>query len=182
LDTAQEKVLLEWIDHSAISGEPFHAGGLRARAKDLSGKQPGRHWHERFKQRHADVLVAAKATGLDPARGKNFNKANVLHLVSLITELIETYGFIPPEHLWNTDEKGVQMGGGRKAGRRLYYYLRKRRYRYRKCSDNLELVTVIEVVNAAGQAAPPYFVLSEGQMPDIRQVPGEIGGFVVINI
>ena len=176
----QEKVLLEWVDHSVISGEPFHAGSLRARVKDLSGKHPGRHWHERFKTRHEDTLTAAKATGLDPARGKIFNKANVVHLISLIHELIDKYGSIPPAHLWNVDEKGIQMGGGRKAGRRLFYYLGKRKYRYRKRSDNLELVTAIEAVNAAGEPAPPYFVLSDGLLPDIRQIQGEIGGYVSV--
>jgi hypothetical protein len=49
-----------------------------------------------FKQCHADVLITMKATGLDPVQGKNFNKANVLHLVSLIIELIKTYSFIHP--------------------------------------------------------------------------------------
>ena len=67
LDNTQEKVLLEWIDHSAISGKPFHAGDLHARAKDLSGNQPGRHWGKHFKQRHADILVCSHNILCSPA-------------------------------------------------------------------------------------------------------------------
>ena len=46
-------------------------------------------------------------------------------------------------------------------------------------SNNLELVTIIESVSAAGSLMPLAFVLSEGSVPDCRDLEG-IGRFVVV--
>ena len=78
---------------------------------------------------------------------------------------------LPPEHIWNMDEKGIQLGGGRKNNGQTFCRLESLRRSdfYRVRSDNLELVTVIECISAAGDAMPPSFVLStKGAMPDAR--------------
>jgi hypothetical protein len=96
--------------------------------------------------------------------------------------LDKKYDGIPPEHLWNFDEKGVQMGGGRKNTGRVFIYFRKYRNRYKISSDNLELVTIVECVNAAGQSMPPSFVLSDGPMPNLTKLPaGSISRYVFIH-
>lgn len=66
------------------------------------------------------------------------------------------------------DEKGIQMGGGRKNHGRRYYHMRelKQKNCYRIHSDSLELVTVVECVSAAGATMPVSFVLAEGPLPD----------------
>ena len=93
----------------------------------------------------------------------------------------EQYGGIPPEHIWNMDKKGIQMGGGRKNSGKGYFYLRDHCNRYRISSDNLELVTVLECVSAAGESAPMAFVLSDGPLPDIRKLVSDnsFGGYVL---
>lgn len=58
------------------------------------------------------------------------------------------------------DEKGCQHGGGRKESGRKYFVPRSQRPRYRQCSANLELVTVIECVCADGTFLLPGFVFS----------------------
>jgi hypothetical protein len=74
------------------------------------------------------------------------------------------------------DEKGCQMGGGRKNSGRKYIFTRGRKDRYRLRSDNLELATVIECISAAGDAVPPTFVLSDGPLPNVRDLPdGSVG-------
>jgi hypothetical protein len=127
----------------------------------VTGKYPGKHWHRRFIQRHP-LLQLGKANGLDPKRAKNFNRANVLDYFEKRKKLNDKYGNIPPEQDWNMDEKGCQMGGGRKNNGRKYLFTRHQKDRYRLRSDNLELATVIECISAAGDAVPPTFVLSEG--------------------
>jgi len=87
-----------------------------------------------------------------------------------LQEIHNQYGQIPPEQIWNMDEKGIQMGGGRGNISKKYSYLRARKNRYKMKSDNLELVTVLECVSAAGVSIPTSFVLKNGPMPDIRGV------------
>jgi hypothetical protein len=74
------------------------------------------------------------------------------------------------------DEKGCQMGGGRGNTRMKYIYSEQTTDRYRIHSDNLELVTIIECVSAAGAKMPPWFVLTTGQIPDIRDLVDKVGG------
>ena len=56
-------------------------------------------------------------------------------------------------------EKGIQMGGGRKGTHTKYFFARDDNMQYKLQSDNLQLVTVIEVVCADGTAnIGPRFV------------------------
>jgi hypothetical protein len=46
------------------------------------------------------------------------------------------------------DEKGIQMGGGRKKTNKKYYFLKDQKQRYRIInSDNLELLTILECIS-----------------------------------
>ena len=65
---------------------------------------------------------------------------------------------IPWENVWNMDEKGCQRGGERKVSAEKYFVPRNKRPCYRQRSGNLELVTIIECVNAAGDSIKPGFV------------------------
>ncbi|KAF8179835.1 hypothetical protein BJ912DRAFT_981946 [Pholiota molesta] len=68
------------------------------------------------------------------------------------------------------DEKGIQMGGGRKQSSKKFYYLKAQKQRYRISSDNLELVTILECVSASGEVIPPSFCLQSGSVPDLREL------------
>jgi hypothetical protein len=154
----------------AMQGLPLDRKTLRSHVCDFTGKIPGVNWHTRFLKRHSD-LISARASGLDPARGKNFNKPTIKDYFEKLQNLLETeHGKIPEDQIWNMDEKGIQLGGGRKDGKKKYYFKRTCKQRYKIRSDNLELVTVIECVSAAGYKAPTSFILKEGPAPDIRGV------------
>ena len=73
------------------------------------------------------------------------------------------------------------MGGGRKNSSRKYFRLHtlKRDNFYRLKSDNLELVTVVECISAAGAALPPSFVLSKGDYPE--PVDNEVFGSISVS-
>ncbi|KAH8914604.1 hypothetical protein BT69DRAFT_1180894, partial [Atractiella rhizophila] len=58
------------------------------------------------------------------------------------------------------DEKGLQLGGGRKMGRQRVIGAAERKTVYRAKSDKLELVTLIECVTASGGSLSPLFIFS----------------------
>ena len=60
------------------------------------------------------------------------------------------------------------MGGGRSGLGMRCIYAAEDKECYRQHSDNLELVTILECANAAGDIMPPYFVLKDGLLPDPR--------------
>ncbi|KAH7917731.1 DDE-domain-containing protein, partial [Leucogyrophana mollusca] len=153
----------------------FHPKMLRARVHDITGRTPGKNWHYGFLRRHSSLFMS-KPRGLDPKRGQNFNKSTVGEFFEMRKQLNEKYDDIPPEHNWNMDEKGNQMGGGRKNDGSKYIHSVDDPDRYRMHSDNLELVTIIECVSAAGAKMPPWFVLSNGPVPDIRDLKGQVSG------
>jgi hypothetical protein len=171
LTDAQEKTLLEWMDRKAMQGQPVDISQLRSLAFDLSGRSPGKNWCHRFIACHEE-LTKSKATGLDPTHGKTFNKPTILDYFGQLGEIEKKYGIIPPNQKWNMDEKGIQLGGGRKQGNRKFVFFKKRKTRFKIWSDNLELVTVIECVSAAGGVAPCTFILMDGPYPDICGITG----------
>jgi hypothetical protein len=62
------------------------------------------------------------------------------------------------ENVYNMDEKGIQLGGGRKLDNTKYLYSRDQRNRVKLQSANLELVTMIECVGADRSILKPGFV------------------------
>jgi hypothetical protein len=142
---------------------PFSPADLRAQASAILGKEVGKKWHTKFERRHPE-LRAAKPAKLDPKRAKNFNETVINDYFDKLEELHGRYpGGIPPEHIWNMDEKGIQMGGGRKKSSKKYYFLKSQKHRYRISSDNLELVTILECISAAGEIVPPSFCLQNSE-------------------
>ena len=51
-----------------------------------------------------------KGHGLNPQHVQGFNKPVVDHHFEELEKLIVTQG-IPPENIYNEDEKGIQLGG-----------------------------------------------------------------------
>jgi hypothetical protein len=178
LSPEQEKVICDWCEQQALLARPYNPNDLRALVYRLTGAVPGLNWHYRFEARHPE-LTRSRPSNLDPKRAENFNEKNINHYFDLVQELKTDYPNLPPEHMWNMDEKGIQLGGGRKNLGQKYYRMRslKRSSFYRVQSDNLELVTIMECISAAGEAMPPTFVLAEGPLPDARDID-EFGGYV----
>ncbi|KAE9386202.1 hypothetical protein BT96DRAFT_743431, partial [Gymnopus androsaceus JB14] len=78
----------------------------------------------------------------------------------LLSNLLKEHG-IPWENVYNMDEKGVQMGGGRKNSQEKFFFSREDRMMYRQKGDSLELITIIDCVCADGTAPiKPGFVFA----------------------
>ncbi|KDQ19167.1 hypothetical protein BOTBODRAFT_93689, partial [Botryobasidium botryosum FD-172 SS1] len=130
------------------------------RIKLVCGSKPSKAWFYRFLKRHKAELALYRPSGLAPNRAQAFNPTVVAHHFELFrAEIIAKYG-IPPENLWNMDEKGVQLSGGRKQRREKYLFSRNKRPKYRIRSDKMELVTIVECVSATGAKMPPGFIFS----------------------
>ena len=142
----------------------------------MSGNIPGKGWHRRFEKRHAE-LRSSKPGNLDPKRAQNFNPTNVAKFYDLLKSIFDTYPNLPPEQIWNMDEKGLQLGGGRKRSKKFYHLktMKKSKF-YRIRSDNLELVTIIECISPSGLSVPPSFVLQSGPVPALLDLDVPIGG------
>jgi hypothetical protein len=82
--------------------------------------------------------------------GRHFDK---------LLEIIAKYE-ISIENIYNMDEKGCQRGDGRKGSGKKCFVPRARRLKYKSCSANLELVTIIECICADGTFLLPGFVFS----------------------
>lgn len=143
-----------------ICGTPLSRKTLFMCIQCVTGRRPGKSWFYRFLKRHDDELKQYRPSGLAPNRAQAFNPAIVAqHFELFRQEILEKYG-IPFENIWNMDEKGVQLSGGRKQRREKFLYPRNRWPKYRIWCDNLELVTIVECVSATGEKMPPGFVFS----------------------
>jgi hypothetical protein len=94
-----------------MKGDSFDMKTLQNVMYTLCQKIPGKQWCSYFLKCHSDRLTLAKATGLDPMRGKNFNKPTVKDYFDQLVGIKEKYGDIPALQIWNMDEKGIQLGG-----------------------------------------------------------------------
>ena len=158
LSQAQEKILIEWVIYRSDTAHPINKHTLRRMAQDVCGKMPCERWVEAFLKRNPEVRLG-KPSGLDPSRAWAFNKPVVSRHFELLAAII-TKDDVPVENIYNMDEKGCQLGGGRKANMHKYLVPRNRRPRYKKRSGNLDLITIIECVGADGDSLRPGFVFS----------------------
>jgi hypothetical protein len=174
LSKPQETMLMDWIGYQANVAKPLDRDGLNSLVFDLSGVVPGINWINQFEQRHLEIH-ASWPGNLDPKRAQNFNPTNVVYFYKLLKDMYNAFPDLPPEHVWNMDEKGIQFRGGRKCSKKYFHLqsLKKCKF-YRIHSDNLELMTVIECISPSGLLVPPSFILSSGCVPSFPTLSGTI--------
>ena len=157
LTPAQERVLTEWVVYYARSGHPLSQQAARIKAAlIIDGKLPSKKWYKSFLKRHPK-LSDSRLQALDPKRARAFNPAIVDRFFSRFAGFVAEHD-IPPEHIWNMDEKGLQLNGGRKGDRTKYLVERKTAMNYKSQSDDIRMVTVIECVSTEGNRVPPTFI------------------------
>ena len=166
---------MKWCKEILSSAKPLHPLELQAQVKDVIGKLPSKDWHQHFLNHSKSDLCLGHPKGLDSKWARNFNKVSVTEFFDMQKQLEEQYNGIPPEHHWNVDKKGCQMGGRKNIGTK-YIFSQDNKGHYQVHSDNLELVTILECVNASGTVMPPWFDLTNGPAPDIRDLEGQVGG------
>lgn len=95
-----------------------------------------------------------------------FNFTTVKQHFEDLDAILKKYD-IPWENVYNMDEKGIQLGGGRKSDGRNFYFSRNDRMHYQIKGGSLELVTVVECISADGIALPPGFIF-QGSVIDVE--------------
>jgi hypothetical protein len=153
LSAGAEKALVEWIIEMGKRGIPLHASAVAQHATAISGTKVGEHWVHRFRTRHPE-LKAKWTTGLEKCRAQALNPTAVAGFYDTLEEVLEKYE-ITEENIYNMDEKGIQLGIGKKV---LAMVDRDQKTVQHVEDGNRELVTVIECVCADGTAIPPSVV------------------------
>ncbi|THG93507.1 hypothetical protein EW026_g7744 [Hermanssonia centrifuga] len=161
LTSVQEDVLVAWMRLWSAQGTPVSRQSLRVKVKNYTGQKPSLRWIDNFKNRHPE-LVLRRPSPLDLKRAACFNRTAVSRHFKEFAAMIQSHGPFKTMHIYNVDEKGAQLGGGRKTTGVKYFHCRHNREKYRKRSANLELVTVIECVSADGAVLTPGFIFSGG--------------------
>ncbi|KAJ3792250.1 hypothetical protein GGU11DRAFT_693748 [Lentinula aff. detonsa] len=123
-------------------------------------------WICKFLKKHRGSIKSGRGSGLDPKRAQAFNLTTVQGYFKELDQVLKKEG-VPWELVYNVDEKGVQMGGGRRNSQRRYFFSRGDKNMYRVHSDKLELVTIIDCICADGTAPiKSCFVFSGKKMCD----------------
>ena len=161
LSPIQEDVLVKWVILLSDTGHCISKQMLQKKAKILCSQKPGKNWIYAFLSRHPEIVLG-KPSGLDPKRAQAFNKPTVKRHFKLLEAIIKKHE-IPPENLYNMDEKGVQHGGGCKAQAQKYVVLRSKHPKYKLWSANLELITIVDCVAADGGYLSPGIIFEGKQ-------------------
>ncbi|KDQ51643.1 hypothetical protein JAAARDRAFT_139901 [Jaapia argillacea MUCL 33604] len=115
-------------------------------------------------RRHREVLKFCGTSGLDPKRAQAFNPNVMADYFKKLKAAMDEHQY-ELGNIYNFDETGMQIGGGRKRTGKKFFIPRSSRARYRKRDGNLELVTVVECACADGTMLEPGFIF-QGKMWD----------------
>ncbi|PSR73938.1 hypothetical protein PHLCEN_2v10245 [Hermanssonia centrifuga] len=111
LSAEAEEVLVTWIKVMGRRGVPFTSSIICEYASHIAGTPVGESWIQRFKSRHTDLKVRWTSS-LEACRARVLNSTLVKEYFDIIHELITKY-YIPPENIYNMDEKGLLLGVGK---------------------------------------------------------------------
>lgn len=144
-------------------GVPLSLSTLSEYASHIAGRIVGQSWPRRFRERHSELAIKW-SSGLEECRATNLNENVVSDFFAMYGKLIENYD-IKPSNLYNMDEKGIQLGIGKRS--RPVLVDRDQKVVQSIQPGNRELVTIIECLCADGSALHPSVVF-EGVRRDLR--------------
>jgi hypothetical protein len=178
LTKAEEGVLVEWLKYLGMPGHPPNRRTLRPKVEaPIPETQRGKltaskSWIKRFLKRRPDIKLG-RSGSLDPKRAKAFNFTAVCDHFKRLMDHMREYD-IPWENVYNMDEKGIQMGGGRKGKGEKFFFAIIDKSQRRLKSDGLQLVTIIEVVCAdrAATIMPGFVFAGKAVREEWMCVPG----------
>jgi hypothetical protein len=131
---------------------------VRTFAGEISNKEVGRAWSQRFCKRHQDVLLSKYLTGIDRQRIHADNKDSYKEYYDALKALVDKYEVLPCNQ-YNIDEKGFMIGVVTKTKRIFTKYLHDDRRLLGVLQDgNREWITVVGAICADGTAVPPMLI------------------------
>ena len=135
---------------------------MHQRASDIAGREVGESWVQRFKKRHPELKVKWTQT-LEKCRAQAVNPKLISEFYDVLENVLVEFN-IPPENIYNMDEKGIQLGVGKKIAA---FVDRDQKDVYSVEDGNRELVTIVEAISADGFALPPS-VIYQGQRRNLE--------------
>src|SRR6266481_2967586 len=111
LSNGQKAALIDWCRWHGDIADPLSHAKLSTLVNDLAGQPPSQKWIHNFLRKNSSQITVTKGRGLDPQHVQGFNKPVVDRHFEELQKLIVMQG-IPPENIYNEDEKGIQLGGG----------------------------------------------------------------------
>ena len=153
MGSAQEEVLKDWIKSLARRSIPLSPSAVAEYASTILGEPVSEPWVRKFRACHGD-LKARWTTGLESCRAKCLNRTQVSEFFDILRELVTQYN-IAPSNMYNMDEKGIQLGVGKRT---LVLVDRDQKNVHQVEDGSRELVTVIETVCADGTALRPCII------------------------
>src|SRR6266481_4633434 len=94
-------------------GDPMMCAKLQALIFNLTQWTPSENWMRRFLKENVGQITMKRVHRLNPKHAQAFNWLVMEHHFKHLESLIIRQG-IPSENIYNQDEKGIQLGGGRK--------------------------------------------------------------------
>ena len=104
-----------------------------------------------MKRGKSSFITVKWSSTLEKCHAASLNPTLVNEYFNLLEETITTYN-IPPENIYNMDEKGIQLGMGQKV-KAFVDHDQKEVYSVK--DGNRELVTMIEFISADGGSFQP---------------------------
>ncbi|KAL5499174.1 hypothetical protein ACEPAH_1692 [Sanghuangporus vaninii] len=154
LSPSQEIILTEWAKSVARRSLPLTRITFRQKAESVVGHSLGDTWFRKFLERNPNVKLLW-TTPLESCRAQALNRFTVSSYFDLLSEIIRKYN-ISPSNIYNMDEKGLQLG----IGKRLHVLVDRNQKSVQKLENgNKELVTVVECICADGTALKPLFIM-----------------------
>jgi hypothetical protein len=147
---AQEEVLTEWIKVMGHWGIPMTATIITDYVADIVGHTVGELWVKHFKACHPELKVKWSST-LEKCWAASLNPTLMNEYYDLLEDTIKSYD-IPPENIYNMDEKGIQLGIGQKVKAFVDW---DQKDVYSVEDGNRDLITMIEAISADGWSMHP---------------------------
>ncbi|KAF5342713.1 hypothetical protein D9758_015870 [Tetrapyrgos nigripes] len=150
---AQEEIMVEWAKVRARRGVPMSLALLGSYATHVCGRELGASWPQRFLNRHPDLKIKLTQS-LESCQAKALNQKTANDHFDLLESTIKEFN-IDLEHMWNMDERGIQLGIGRWIAALVD---REQKSVYSVRSGNRDLITIVEAMNAKGKALHSSFI------------------------
>lgn len=158
LSYAEERVLVDFILHSADRGIPLTHDNVRAHANGIleaRGESPvGKNWVDRFITRYREEVQAHWSRPLATERAKSLNPEAVKAWFDLVEELVVKKG-IKRENIYGMDESGFPPSN---QGRQRVLGRRGTKTQHKQGNANRENVTVIVTICGDGTSLKPTII------------------------
>lgn len=154
--TQRQELVLEahilFLSQMKCPPKPDYVCKLAGKIISTSGYIPTNKWLDAFIRR-STFLIKNRNKHIDSPRIREGGEALITLFFDLLRYYIEKFE-VQPHNIWNLDEVGFKIG----ETALNQFVVTSRDAQYSQSNDSSELVTVLEVISAAGEVGDPLFI------------------------